>query len=120
MDILIYLGIAILLCVFIIPITLRLLEIHLKTKYLSPEEAKKKMEEKGFHFNDHPKPLQDIGELEAYRKNCPLKCHPNGQCSDNGCHASDYYYNNQGKGQWYCRASPTLEEFEPDYRRKEK
>lgn len=81
-------------------------------------------------MNDHPKPLKDFVELEMYRKKCELNCHPNGQC-DNWCHASDYYYKTEitgiwpfkkyhTYGQWYCRASPTLEEFEPDYRKEKK
>jgi len=80
-------------------------------------------------MNDHPKPLRDPTELFGYRKNCPLNCHPNGEC-DVRCHASDYYYKSETTGQWpfkrrfrawgqwYCVASPTLEEFEPDYRKK--
>jgi hypothetical protein len=68
-----------------------------------------------------PKPLVSSIELQHYRENCPNNCHPVGDC-DNYCHASDYYYRKYPdgvvRGQWYCKASPTLEEFEPDYRKK--
>lgn len=70
-----------------------------------------------------PKPLANIIELQHYRENCPKKCHPSGDC-DTHCHASDYYYRKYPdgiiRGQWYCKASPTLEEFEPDYRKESK
>jgi hypothetical protein len=68
-----------------------------------------------------PKPMASSIELQHYRENCPKKCHPSGDC-DTHCHASDYYYRKYPdgiiRGQWYCKASPTLEEFEPDYRKK--
>jgi hypothetical protein len=65
-------------------------------------------------MNDHPKPLEDPVELHEYRKHCTLNLHPSNLCDR--CHASDYYYKifNPGefaRAQWYCRASPTLEEF---------
>lgn len=68
-----------------------------------------------------PKPLANTLDLQHYRENCPHHTHPKGDC-DNHCHASDYYYRKYPdgciRGQWYCKASLTLEEFEPDYRKK--
>jgi|GEM_PF-4485221 hypothetical protein len=67
-----------------------------------------------------PKSLSNLYELTLYRENCDKNCHPTGECDS--CFASDYYYKKYPdgwvRGQWYCRASPTLEEFEPDYRKK--
>jgi hypothetical protein len=55
MDMIVYEGLAIFILVLAIPITWRLLEIYFKTKFLSPEEAKKKMEGRGFHYLEEKK-----------------------------------------------------------------
>jgi hypothetical protein len=54
---------------------------------------------------------------EKYRQcksKCPKKLKPDGECGN--CYAAGYDIQNN-RGFWYCKVSPTFQEFEPIFNR---